>query len=102
MKDINEYQKWALSLWKDADSIQLQIVHALLGLTTEVGEVADLFKKPWFTPMRADGFNVEELTKELGDVLYYLVMLAEMHGVDMSDVLRKNHDKLEARYGKQS
>jgi len=102
MKDINVYQEWAQTLWKGAETPQMDVVHAVLGLTTEVGEVADLFKKPWFTPMRADGFNIEELTKELGDVLYYLTMLAEMHGIQMSEVLRKNHDKLEARYGKQN
>jgi len=103
MNDIDKYQTWAKSIWVTPDTdVKDQIVHALLGLTTEVGEIADLYKKPWFTPHRyaadPDKWS-DDLTKELGDVLYYLVVLAEIHQINMSDVLKTNIEKLEARYG---
>jgi NTP pyrophosphatase (non-canonical NTP hydrolase) len=103
--DVDEYQAWAATLWKKKDDIHLDIMHALLGLTTEVGEVADLFKKPWFTPNRVDGrtvADVQELKKEIGDVLYYAAILAEIHGIPLSDVVYSNVTKLEKRYGAQT
>ena len=106
MNDIDKYQTWAKSIWVTPDTdVKDQIVHALLGLTTEVGEIADLYKKPWFTPHRLNKVAADpdkwfdDLTKELGDVLYYLVVLAEIHQINMSDVLKTNIEKLEARYG---
>ena len=102
MENINEYQAWTADVWiKNADPM-LDITHALLGVTTEVGEVVDLFKKPWFAPQRVGGrttVDKEELTKEIGDVVYYLSRLAGIMGINMSYVLAVNHEKLEQRYG---
>ena len=69
-----EYQVAGARTWtsQDRDTAVENITHALFGLSTETGEVIDLFKKTWFTPDRIDNCNKTRLTDELGDVLYYL------------------------------
>ena len=40
----------------------------------------------------------EEITKELGDVLWYVAMIAEYLGVAMTEVADVNLEKLESRF----
>lgn len=68
--------------------------YALLGLSSEVGEVSSLFKKQ----MRDGGKVSEEaLEKELGDVLWYVARICELANLQMGDVAAKNLNKLSAR-----
>ena len=99
MSDIRVYQQWTRKHWRD-NGKDANLQHALLGLAGEVGEVIEPYKKHWFTPDRIVELNKEELTKELGDVLYYLCRIADEEGLDMQDVIEANVDKLETRYGK--
>ncbi len=73
------------------------MVYTALGLTSEVGEVADLIKKK----MRGDAGAAQrlnaEIEKELGDVLWYLTMLARSFGLTLEDIARTNLYKLENR-----
>jgi NTP pyrophosphatase (non-canonical NTP hydrolase) len=71
-----------------------QMVWAL-GLTGEAGEVADLLKKGFG---HGHGVDREKLQKELGDVLWYLAVLADSFGLTLSEVARANVAKLRARY----
>lgn len=66
-----------------------------LGLTGEAGEVADLLKKGYG---HGHGVDTEKLKKELGDVLWYLAVLADAFGMTLEDVARANVEKLRARY----
>ena len=72
---------------------QYRIVYPTLGLSSEVGEVADKIKK-W---IRDGDTNKEDLAKELGDVLWYVAMIAEDLGYPLSDIALMNLDKLENR-----
>lgn len=68
-----------------------------LGLTGEAGEVADLLKKHIG---HGHELNKEKLSKELGDVLWYLSNIASCFEIDLNDVAKTNIDKLKKRYPK--
>jgi NTP pyrophosphatase (non-canonical NTP hydrolase) len=66
-----------------------------LGLTGEAGEVADAIKKHLFHGRELDR---DHIAKELGDVLWYLSMLANTLGFEFAELAEKNVAKLKARY----
>ncbi len=66
-----------------------------LGIAGEAGEVADLVKKHIG---HGHPLDVEKLKRELGDVLWYVAGLAELHGIKLSEVATANMLKLETRY----
>ena len=92
-----EYMKRALALWRTHDP-QGWTTHAVFGLQTEVGEITDFYKKGWYTPERAN-FSNDHLLYELGDVLYYLTMIAQQEGLTLDEIMEANITKLEERYG---
>ena len=68
--------------------------YLIAGLAGEVGELASLFAKHW----RGDGdLNPDHAKAELGDVLWFVAMLAEELGCDLSEVAQNNLDKLADR-----
>lgn len=72
----------------DPDSL-----HCLVGLLGEVGELAESLVCWSFDATE------EAVLSELGDVLYYLTMLAECTGNSLADVMTYNNAKLAARHG---
>ena len=66
-----------------------------LGLAGESGEVADLVKK--FLG-HGHGLDLTKVSKELGDVLWYVAGLANVLGLSLSDIAEQNIAKLQARY----
>lgn len=70
-------------------------VMAVMGLAGETGEVVDYLKKVWF---HDHPYDDRKLTLELGDVLWYLAMLADAYGINLSMVAQANIDKLTERY----
>lgn len=66
-----------------------------LGIAGEAGEVADLLKKHLFHGHELDR---AKLTKELGDVLWYVAALSDVFGLRLSDVATVNVDKLRKRF----
>ena len=68
--------------------------YLVAGLAGEVGELASLFAKHW----RGDGdLNHDHATAELGDVLWFVAMLAHELGYDLSEVAQNNLNKLADR-----
>lgn len=70
-------------------------VPCALGLCGEAGEVADLLKKHWF---HGHDLDKDALTKELGDVLWYLTALADEFDISLEDIVKTNVAKLRQRY----
>lgn len=66
-----------------------------LGLAGEAGEVDDLLKKGIG---HGHGIDNAKLTKELGDVMWYVANIATARGIKLSDVATANVAKLKARY----
>ena len=69
-----------------------------LGLPGEVGEVVDLIKK-FLYHRNGKPLDVEKLTRELGDMLWYFAVLLDTIGLTFEDVMMANVAKLEARHG---
>lgn len=71
------------------------LAYLTLGLTGEAGEIANKAKK-----IIRDGGNAEkrkEIGKELGDVCWYLAVLADELGMNLGQVMENNLDKLADR-----
>jgi len=64
-----------------------------MGLVSEVGEIADLRKR--FE--RGTLYDYEAMALEIGDVLWYLTRLADIHGYTMEQIRDLNAAKLRAR-----
>ena len=71
-----------------------KITYPLLGLNGEVGEVCEKVKKHIRDGRELDK---EDLTKELGDVLWYLAITARDLGIDLQEVAEVNIAKLKSR-----
>ena len=72
---------------------QYKIVYPALGLAGESGEVAEKVKKH----IRDGVLNIDDLKKELGDVLWYLAAIASDLGLNLDDVAESNLQKLRSR-----
>ncbi len=70
-------------------------IHMILGMQTEVAEIADVYKKYIAYNKPLDFVNIKE---EIGDVLWYIANLCNLHGWDMENIMETNIKKLEARY----
>lgn len=92
--NFNEYQekskRTCATLKKDENDL-----HMVLGMLTEVGELADVYKKYLAYGKEIDRFNVIE---ELGDLMWYVANFCRMNNIDFGEVLRINIEKLQARY----
>lgn len=93
---LDDYQEGALDTRGYPGT--LAITYPALGLAGEVGEVCELLKKA----MRDDGGLIrsdrhERLLYELGDVLWYLAVLASDLGLSLGEVAQANLDKLADR-----
>jgi NTP pyrophosphatase (non-canonical NTP hydrolase) len=74
------------------------LAYPALGLAGEAGEVAEHAKKA----IRDDGGSVSEerraaMSKELGDVLWYVAQIASELGLELEEVARENLEKLTSR-----
>lgn len=92
--ELNEFQALALRTWKTTDK-ESESHHALHGILSEAGEVADALKKHYFYGQVLDVDNVKE---ELGDIMYYIATLAHVHGFSLSECGSSCIDKLKRRY----
>lgn len=73
-------------------------VYPVLGLTGEAGEVSDKFKKIMRDKQGViDDTDKEEIKKELGDVLWYVAIIADTLGIKLEDVAITNTVKLKSR-----
>lgn len=66
-----------------------------MGLAGEAGEVCDALKKHLY---HGHALSREALTEELGDVLWYVVALANTLDLPLEAIVRTNIAKLQARY----
>ncbi len=84
--NFDEYQKLA----KETDLVH-PLNYYFLGLAEEAGEVAGLRKRF----LRDEGnIDYAKLTKECGDVLWYLAMVCDKYQISLQDVAVTNLQKL--------
>lgn len=73
----------------------VQLLHAAMGIVTEAGEVLDQLKKSFFYGREIDEVNLKE---ELGDLFWYMAVMANSLNISFEEAMRINTEKLRARY----
>lgn len=97
---LTEYKAWCAGIWTGSKrrlSLHDDFVMCT-GLPGEVGEVLELLKKAQRDKKSVLLVNRKKLVKEIGDVLYYMMMICRRQGIDPQDVIDTNVKKLEARF----
>ncbi len=94
--DLTEYQRESRRTAEYPREAWL--AYPALGLAGEAGEVAEHAKKA----IRDDGGKVSDerraaMSKELGDVLWYVAQLATELGLDLDEIAGQNLEKLFSR-----
>jgi NTP pyrophosphatase (non-canonical NTP hydrolase) len=94
--DLSEYQRQSRRTAEYPREAWL--AYPALGLAGEAGEVAEHAKKA----IRDDGGSVGDerkaaMSKELGDVLWYVAQLATELGLDLNEIAEQNLEKLFSR-----
>ena len=87
---FDEYQEFARSTAIYPE--ECKVTYPTLGLCGEAGEVAEKVKKNI-----RDGKSLDGVGLELGDVLWYLAILADDLGIPLEDIAHWNVDKLQRR-----
>ena len=94
-RDIDTYAFWTEEFWfsgvgrPDKESIAIMG----LGLAGEAGEVVEHIKKY----IRDGHLDADELKKELGDSIYYWCRICKQFGIEPSEVIQANVEKLISR-----
>lgn len=98
------YQKWAIGLDRSygellvrlaQDPQKLRLVHMVMGLSGETGELVDSIKKHLMYGKEIDLDNIRE---ELGDILWYMANLLDSVGSSFEEVMQLNYEKLSKRF----
>lgn len=95
--DVKRYQQWVkdtLDIPHVHTSRQEALIHFVLGLNGECGEVTEIIKKTIF----GGKLPQESIDRELGDVLWYLTALCCSLDISLEDVMDTNYHKLVGRY----
>ena len=93
---FNEYQDLAQTTAVYPSTYS--IIYPALGLAGETGEVVEKVKKLLRDSNTVpDEAFVENVKKELGDVLWYVAILARDLGIKLDDVAQANYQKLKDR-----
>lgn len=103
---LDEYQEATLRTWNKKNDFGGRVSNAALGLTGEAGEVADIVKKAiyhghGFQPSHCpgeEGGNTYKLALELGDIMYYVGIMAHEMGYTLQNIAEMNIAKLAKRY----
>lgn len=92
---IEQYQTEASRTFLTKGSRDLDVLHCLVGMQTELGELADPYKKQIYYGRELDKTNVAE---EIADQMWYIVNLARIENIDLVKALQNNIAKLKVRF----
>ncbi len=93
--DLDAYQNAAGRTINPALSAEQRLLDAAAGLAEEAGEVLGHVRKH---VMQGRALDREAITRELGDALWCLAMVARALDIPLSEVARVNEEKLRARH----
>jgi NTP pyrophosphatase (non-canonical NTP hydrolase) len=98
----NEYQNEVMrtaptdpDLKPALSNVTSQLLHAHLGITTELGEFASPLKKRL---MYGQTLDITNMVEECGDMLWYISLALNALGVDLETCMNDNINKLKIRY----
>lgn len=86
----NDYNKSALD--------NEDLLHSVLGLTTETGELANTIKVHFAYKNKEDKLDIVNIVEEFGDLLWYIAIGLNSVGSSIDEAMEKNIAKLSARY----
>ena len=94
---LDEYQRGALRTAAPRDK-RNELFHLVLGLVGESGEIAEKVKK-WVRDLDSDESRLDRtgIADELGDVLWYVAVLADHLALSLNDIATANLAKLAGR-----
>ena len=92
---IKDYVELSGRTCAKLDNEVLDTFHMLSGMSTELGELTDPFKKQLAYNKPIDFVNVQE---EIGDLMWYVANLCRINNFDLESILQNNIDKLQSRY----
>ena len=91
-----EYREYCGSVRNDAlDCADVQLLHSVIGIASEAGELLDILKKQFVYNIPADR---EHVVEELGDVLHYMMYLLIRFDCTIEELMLSNVAKLRQRY----
>lgn len=96
---FSEYQRLALTSDKTGADAEKALMVTLLGLAGETGSLLSEYKK-WFREGEAYRPFSDQVSEELGDILWYLANLASKLNLSLEDVAQENLAKIEERWPK--
>lgn len=92
---VSKLAKPGRDILKKVSSDQLDLVHAVLGISGESGELVDAVKKHVIYCKEIDRENIIE---ELGDLEFYMEQLRQNLGITRKATIKANMVKLAKRY----
>ena len=92
---INEYQRLAMTTLNPELSQKDILINGVMGLCGESGEAIDIVKK-WLA--QGHELDREKLSKELGDIAWYLAETATALDLSLEDIFAANIEKLKKRF----
>jgi NTP pyrophosphatase (non-canonical NTP hydrolase) len=75
----------------------IRLLHGALGCATEAGEIVDLIKRHCYYDIN---FIEDNLIEELGDLLWYIAIMADELDISFEELMEMNIKKLQTRYSK--
>lgn len=93
--ELKEYQELASRTCANLPTAMDNDLHMVLGLQTEVGELADVYKRALAYKKDIDLVNVKE---EVGDIIWYLMNFCTLNKIDIHECLQMNINKLQKRF----
>ena len=99
--DFGEFTHRLYQLEETASEFDVKIPEMLTaanGLCAEAGEFTEVVKKIVFQGKPLDEDNIFHLKRELGDVLWYIVVACKALNITLEDTIVMNVEKLSARY----
>jgi NTP pyrophosphatase (non-canonical NTP hydrolase) len=96
--NVDEYQKRAKAFLFRGDSKTSDLLGLALGVCGEAGELAEKIKKLYFNKnMEMSEQELNLISKEIGDTIWYLAALASELNLSLDGILENNLNKLESR-----
>jgi len=94
---VRALKKNPVQLRNEISTLDLDLIHMIMGISGEAGELLDAVKKSVIYRKCLDRENVME---ELGDIEFYLEGLRQSLGITREETIEHNISKLSERYGK--
>lgn len=97
MIDKDNFAHYVNNLWHkhETGTIEKDLAVVSLGLAGETGEVVELLKKH----IRDGKININDLRLELGDLLHYLIRVADHYQLSLEEIMQAHISKMEGKYG---